>query len=98
MQTPKPHGSYVIHRILPAPVARAIWFKVAGVCALADSERHLGHAVRKGGAWLAFDTVHANASHDGFLYLGRFKAGVDAQRAIESSVGITAGLKAAQAL
>jgi hypothetical protein len=76
-----------------AAVSRAIWFKVVGVCALADSERHLGHAVRKGGNWLAYDAVHPNAPHDGFLYVGHFKTVIDAQRAIENSVGVRTGLK-----
>jgi hypothetical protein len=31
------------------------WREAAGICALADSERHLGHAVRAHESWIAYD-------------------------------------------
>jgi hypothetical protein len=62
----------------------------SGICALADSERHLGHALHDGIHWLAYDAVHSNLSHDGFLFLGYFSSGVDARRAIENSAGVVA--------
>jgi hypothetical protein len=72
-------------------VSPPIWRVGIGIRALADSERHLGHAVRKGHFWLAWDAVHSNASNSGFKQLGRFKTVGDAQRAIESSVGVPGG-------
>jgi hypothetical protein len=66
----------------------ARWYVAATICALADSDRHLGHAISDGAAWLAYDAVHPNASNDGFLFLGRFRAMVEARFAIENSVGV----------
>ncbi len=66
----------------------ATWYVSSEVCALADSERHLGHAVRQGDAWLAFDAMHANRAHDGLSCLGRFPNVIAAKRAIESSIGV----------
>jgi hypothetical protein len=85
-QIPTSLEPYLIPPARPVPLPRSLWFKVMGVCALVDSERHLGHAVRERGVWLAYDAVHPNASHDGFLCLGRFKTAADARRAIETSV------------
>lgn len=72
----------------PDEVSSPMWYVGAGVCALADSERHLGHAIHDADSWTAYDAVHPNKSRDGFLVLGRFKSMGDAIRAIESSVGV----------
>jgi len=71
-----------------AAVSPATWYVAVGICALADADRHLGHAVRQGSDWLVYDAVHPNAAGDGFTLVGRFKSMVDAQLAIESSVGV----------
>jgi hypothetical protein len=68
-------------------VSRRTWYVGDGVCALADSERHLGHAVKEGDFWIAYDAVHPNLMHKGFLVLGRFKSILGAIQAIESSLG-----------
>ena len=65
-----------------------MWYLADGVCALADSERHLGHAIQEGDSWTAYDAVHPNESHDGLLALGRFKSIGAAVHAIERSVGV----------
>jgi hypothetical protein len=71
-----------------AAVSAAKWYVAVEICALADSERHLGHAVREGSEWLAYDAIHPNAANDGFRFLGSFRTDVDARLAIESSVGV----------
>lgn len=67
----------------------ATWYVSSEVCALADSERHLGHAVRQGDAWLAFDAMHGNGTNTGLSCLGRFSNVIAAKRAIESSTGVS---------
>jgi hypothetical protein len=71
------------------PDGNATWYVSSEVCALADSERHLGHAVRQGDAWLAFDARHVNRAHDGLSCLGQFPNVIAAKRAIESIVGVS---------
>ena len=71
-----------------AAVSAAKWYVAVEICALADSGRHLGHAVREGSEWLAYDAIHPNATNDGFLFLGSFRTDVDARLAIENSVGV----------
>ena len=83
---------------LPSPIGSSAlslptWYLGVGVCALADSERHLGHAIREGDIWVAYDAVHPNASHNGFLALGRFQDLSEATQAIESSVGVFESLQ-----
>ena len=70
-------------------VQNATWYFSAEVCALADAERHLGHAVRQDDAWLAFDARYANRSRDGLSCLGRFPNVIAAKRAIELSIGVS---------
>jgi hypothetical protein len=65
------------------------WRESSNVCALADSERHLGHAVRAGKYWIAYDAMHLNPANDGFRIIGTFETVADARRAIEASVDIS---------
>jgi hypothetical protein len=48
----------------------AVWTDSETVCCLADEERHLGHIVRAGGNWLAFDATHLNDHGTSFRCLG----------------------------
>jgi hypothetical protein len=64
----------------------AAWYVGDGFCALADSERHLGHAIKEGDFWTAYDAVHPDPSYNGFLALGHFKSILGAIQAIERSV------------
>jgi len=75
--------------LTPSTERAATWYVSSEVCALADSERHLGHAVRQGDAWLAFDAMRANRTGIGFSCLGRFANVIAAKRAIESSTGVS---------
>ena len=72
-------------RTEPIPV----WRESADVCALADSERHLGHAVRVDKHWIAYDAIHFNPSNDGFRIIGTFQTIAAAKQAIESSVRLS---------
>jgi len=63
--------------------APAVWRNSPEICALADGERHLGHTVRIGGRWYAFDATHFNERADGFRNLGSFASLVSAREAVE---------------
>ena len=62
------------------------WFDSAAVCALSDSDRHLGHIVFNSRLWEAFDATHLNAARDGFKYLGAYSTAAAAKAAVEASV------------
>jgi len=63
----------------------AQWKDSAEVCALADEERHLGHIIRIGAGWHAFDATHMNDEGNGFRSLGTF-AGISAAKAAVENV------------
>jgi hypothetical protein len=64
----------------------AAWREAEDICALADSERHLGHAIRAQNHWVAYDAVHFNPTNDGFRVIGTFASVLAAKNAVESSV------------
>jgi hypothetical protein len=66
----------------------AIWYESASVCALADDERYLGHAVRTEQGWDAFDATHLNPEGTGFGELGSYDDLAGAKAAIEAAVGL----------
>lgn len=61
----------------------ATWCDSSSVCSLADDERHLGHIVRAGNHWFAFDATHINDSGAGFRLLGCYASITSARRAVE---------------
>jgi hypothetical protein len=63
------------------------WRISAQICALSDGERHLGHTVKMGARWHAYDATHTNAAADGFLCLGNFVSVESAKNAVEQSCG-----------
>jgi hypothetical protein len=65
----------------------AAWRISAHICALADGERHLGHIVKIGMRWHAYDATHSNETGDGFLCLGNFVSMESAREAVEQSCG-----------
>lgn len=67
------------------PALNLAWRVSAHMCALADGERHIGHAMKIGGKWQAWDATRGDASGRGFLNLGSFNTLEGAQRAIEYS-------------
>ena len=66
------------------------WRNSDYVCALADSERHLGHVV-KTEQWHAYDATHPNDASIGFKYLGPFVDLAAAKQAVESAVALVRG-------
>ena len=62
------------------------WFDSSAVCALSDTDRHLGHVVLNKNNWEAFDATHLNAARDGFKYLGAYSTAAAAKAAVEASV------------
>lgn len=76
------------------PGAAASWRNSRNVCALSDDGRHLGHIVRAGDGWLAFDARHLSDRGSGFLSLGFFCSITTAKEAVQAA---TLPLKAAEA-
>lgn len=64
-------------------VATLKWRYSAHICALSDGERHVGHIVKIGGRWHAFDAMHSNDRGDGFRSLGSFASESPAKDAVE---------------
>jgi hypothetical protein len=69
------------------PTGAPAWRISAHICALSDGERHLGHAVKVGARWHAYDATHLNETCDGFLCLGNFISLESAKDAVEQSFG-----------
>ena len=63
------------------------WRISAQICAFSDGERHLGHIVKVGARWHAYDATHSNGTEDGFLCLGNFVSTESAKDAVEQSCG-----------
>jgi hypothetical protein len=69
-----------------SPELAPVWSESPDVCALSDSERHLGHAIRAGRYWIAYDAIHVNSSNEGFRVIGTFETIAAAKDAIENAV------------
>jgi hypothetical protein len=61
----------------------ATWSESKNFCALSDEDRHLGHIVRAGEGWLAFDATHLNEQGSWFLSLGFYPEITVAKEAVE---------------
>jgi hypothetical protein len=64
------------------------WRESSDICALADAERHLGHAIWAGKCWIAYDAMHLNPSGNGFRIIGTFAMIDAAKQAIEDAAGM----------
>ena len=58
------------------------WRNSNSICALADGERHMGHVLKIGGRWHAFDGMHFNEESNGFRSLGSFASLTAAKEAV----------------
>jgi hypothetical protein len=65
--------------------AASAWRNSESICALADGERHLGHVLKIGERWYAFDATHPNEESNGFRQLGSFASIASAKEAVELS-------------
>jgi hypothetical protein len=65
--------------------AERSWRDSDFVCALADTDRHLGHLIRTR-EWNAYDATRPNESSTGFKYLGAFDDLAVAKRVVELAV------------
>lgn len=63
------------------------WRDSFHICSLSEEDRHLGHIVRKGRCWNAFDCTHLNDARDGFRHLGTFLSVLGAKHAVELAAG-----------
>ena len=77
-----------LEALQPCPDAPE-WRDSPHVCALADSERHLGHAVRVAEYWVAYDAIHFNPAQNGFRVIGTFPTVDLAKAAIVNSVSLS---------
>ncbi len=59
------------------------WRDSGSLCCLADDERHLGHIVKAGSYWLAFDATRSNESGTWFRFLGVCEGISAAKRVVE---------------
>jgi hypothetical protein len=69
-----------------AETQAATWRDSGSICSLADAERHLGHIIRAGDYWLAFDATHINETGTGFRLLGCCANVAAAKQAVEQLV------------
>jgi hypothetical protein len=67
------------------PSETASWRDSRDVCALSDSDRHLGHIVRAGDGWLAVDATHVNDQGTAFRPLGFFPTLAEAKEAVRAA-------------
>jgi hypothetical protein len=65
-----------------------IWYETPNTCALADSERHLAHALKTERGWIAYDGTNSNPEGNGFNELGTFTDIRAAKAAIEEALAI----------
>jgi hypothetical protein len=72
-------------RMNPGRMLMLAWRNSGHICALSDGERHVGHILRIGGRWHAFDAMHSNEAGDGFRSLGTFATVGSAKEAVEQS-------------
>ncbi len=64
----------------------AAWRDSDSVCALVDDGRHMGHMVKAGSCWLAYDATRTNESGTGFRLLGSWKEAAAAKFALEEAL------------
>lgn len=83
-----------IDGVRSAQLYAGTWRDSSSVCSLADGERHLGHAVKAGNHWLAFDATHCNESGTGFRFLGCYASITAAKRTVEQVFREHCGLAA----
>lgn len=81
----KKEGTNMDQNSAPTPVAALAWRDSGHICAVSDGERHIGHVVKIGGRWHAFDATHSNEAGDGFRSLGTYAALNSAKDAVEQS-------------
>jgi hypothetical protein len=62
------------------------WRDSRSICCIVDAERHLGHVVRAGNCWLAFDATHLNETGTGFHLLGSRMSVAAAKCAVELAI------------
>ena len=75
-----------INRLGTVQPQTALWRDSPSICCLVDAERHLGHVVRAGNLWLAFDATHLNESRTGFRLLGSVMDVAVAKCAVELAI------------
>jgi hypothetical protein len=85
VQLPKKESAIMNEQGGYNPDAALAWRTSSHICALSDGERHVGHVVRIGGRWHAYDAMHPNETGDGFRSLGTYVSPESAKGAVEQS-------------
>ena len=76
-----------IRQPFPRLVGRPVWRKSDHICAIADGDRHLGHAIQaEDSVWHAYDTTKLNPDRNGFRYIGQFRTAAEARQAVENAI------------
>ena len=65
--------------------AERSWRDSDHICALADTDRHLGHLIMTD-EWHGYDATKLNEASTGFRYLGAFDNVAAGKQALESSL------------
>lgn len=76
----------------PGRPQTAHWRDSRLICCLVDSERHLGHIVKAGDCWIAFDATHSNEDGTGLRSLGCCRDVTAAKRAVQEALKVNCGL------
>jgi hypothetical protein len=72
-----------MHETNAAPNSLPCWRIGENVCALADSERHLGHILQVESQWIAYDGTRLGEGGVGFRLIGTFPDMNSAKVAVE---------------
>ncbi|MDP9054794.1 MAG: hypothetical protein M3N93_10925 [Acidobacteriota bacterium] len=62
------------------------WVPGCDIWCLNDAERYLGHVVRTGRKWLAYDATGTNEKGDNFRLVGEFAEMAQAREALERAI------------
>ncbi len=62
------------------------WLDSVRICAYSDDDRHLGHVVRIGEGWMAYDATHVNTQGNAFRPIGFFLTVDNAKEAVQRAI------------
>jgi hypothetical protein len=68
--------------------AEGSWRNSEFVCAFADTDRHLGHLIKKKNKWHAYDATHSDEAAKGYKFLGAFVDLASAKQTVELAVAV----------
>jgi hypothetical protein len=87
-----------MHRARAVASSLPHWQIGDDVCALADSERHLGHILKAESQWIAYDGTCLGENGIGFRLIGIFPDIKSAKVAVELATVCVSGVKGTAAV